>query len=364
MSRERRLGDGPRLQDLRPRRIPSSRLLAPPTRPWLPSYVANAGGCATDRGADDVLAIADRFLALTPDDRDALGARFDLLSTTGRHEEALATAELWTSLLPADEYAWAQRTECLRQLERDEDALATAELWSAAIPDSGLALWRRTELLHVLGRDEEALATAELWSALVPDDPRPWCARAEADPADHMEYDVSYWKAVVLSNLGRDEEALAHAERMDVLMEEDPCPEPTRLRLLWKLGRFDEARAGLVRTLEVGSGVARVMGWSDSERASTRHLLALIDYHQGRHEEARAEFARVRAEMRRDFGGAGEARSCHELGLTALEQGAYEQARAQFVRARELYRDTGNLAGRNAADAALMKIDFIEGTPL
>lgn len=110
----------------------------------------------------ELLAVADRLLAIDPNDKEALTARSSALIADRRFDEAMATAKHLTELEP-DNIDWPKLQLQIMRIrgDRDELILETCSQWAEEWQGDGRFRLLRAAWLAEMGRFDEAVAESE-----------------------------------------------------------------------------------------------------------------------------------------------------------------------------------------------------------
>ncbi len=213
-------------------------------------FYANMANFATSRGdARDALAWVNRVLFLRPDDAHAHATAGRALLRLGRRTQALlefrTSFELGDrSALPLALAVAAKEGDFQRVLVTTPGFLAEA--------------WRT-----LVAREQDAPARALLEVAL------------DAGPSDAVRLEARVLLAELTAQTGEPAEALNLLDALPAEVRERPSFVATRSRVLWKLGRTEEAAAALARRLTAEpDSVELALLLSDIYAATGRDSLA------------------------------------------------------------------------------------------
>jgi tetratricopeptide (TPR) repeat protein len=171
-----------------------------------------------------------------------------------------------------------------------------------------------------------------------------------------------YYSGVHRDHLGDHPQARRELDRALGLYREldDRRGEATTRHVLANIdfahGEYEKARTEYFAVLEI----RRELGDRHSD-AATRYQLARIDYEHGEYEKARTEFLAVVELYRRLGDRDGEAYARHELARIDFARGEYEKARTEFLAVLEIRRELGNRDGEAHARHELANIDYEHG---
>jgi tetratricopeptide (TPR) repeat protein len=182
---------------------------------------------------EDALAEAEAALAIDPRDSWALTSRIDFLTFLRRHQDAERAAAEALKRRPDDPDVHIAAGKLLRSLDRYQDALDSFDRALAIDPRSYLALRWRIEALRGMYRhdDAERAATEAL-------------ERLPHSPGLHV---LHGW---VLSDVDRDEDALAEAEAALAIDSRHSSALTSRIDFLIFLGRYQDAELAAAEALK------------------------------------------------------------------------------------------------------------------
>jgi tetratricopeptide (TPR) repeat protein len=209
----------------------------------------------------------DAFLAMEPDNAEAIARRAQALLMLGKHEDAEAALARAEALDPLTPGVLLNRALVLESKADFEGALTALTAYLEQLPQDYLALARRSQYLRQLGRYREALADAQAGVALKPDDPETHLMEALAHVALEQGEAALFscdrclqlqplflpalrLKVDLLADLGRLDEA---ATTLNLLRAKDPDSPNTALlqaRMATEQGDFSAALTAMHRYLE------------------------------------------------------------------------------------------------------------------
>jgi tetratricopeptide (TPR) repeat protein len=292
---------------------------------WADPYRLRGLIHSTKKRYDEALADIGRALELQPESADAFFNRAQVYMQLERFEDALPDIERCLELLPrAINTPWLQAITLLR-LGREEEALAAVDQAIEDHPDRDAAIQRRVNLLLLMGRTNEAMETAERAVEHSPKNASNYfyraraallgdggCGRALADLATARELapddpDVASeiaWVHAVWMYL-RCPDSFDGDLALDLsrtAVEDKPGDggrQITHGMVLYRHGRFGEAREALLRALELPRFVAEEA--TPKPEPAELFGLAMTEFKLGNGADARGYYDRAVARMNETY---------------------------------------------------------------
>jgi tetratricopeptide (TPR) repeat protein len=214
-----------------------------------------------------------------------------LLWMLGRYDEALAEFERSLARDPSDALAWRFRISCLWCLGRAEEALSVAKYATSRLSGAPIVWAQLAELLLRFGLHAQALTASDRAQSLL-----------SADASPLLRVDVLHIRAVALTSLGHQVEALAAIDEAMTLAPTSGLIVSIRARVRAALRRTDDAQADAARALDLLDRQAKERATQDpwqtndpivaaTEAAARRDALRVL----GRHAEAETFAEQARA---------------------------------------------------------------------
>jgi tetratricopeptide (TPR) repeat protein len=238
------------------------------THPGDPVSHITLGWVHSDQDRDEeALPHFARALAIDPRNGSALRSRFDCLLALRRWDDAEAAARHLITVHPNDPVSYVNLGWVFDEQDRHEEALEEYQRALAVHPENGLAQRWRIASLYALRSWGRAASAIEELTATRPRDPGAFAVAGR-----------------VLYLQGREEEALAQAERAFRLDPRHNEALELQVACLCSLRRWEEAEAA-----------AHALASAHPNDPVSYVALSRVHASQGRHEEALAQSARALA---------------------------------------------------------------------